>query len=153
MIQVDSRENKNQNILDYFEEVGQKYIVSKMISGDYQDVGSVKTLIDVKQSHNDGVAELCANLTRTANHERFKREIARAREIGCERFIVLIISKDITCIDEIHTWVNKRGQTNPATFEKIVRTFNEKYGVEFIFCQRKDAGKIIVSLITPPLAI
>jgi len=153
MIQVDSRENKNQNILDYFEEVGQKYIVSKMISGDYQDVGSVKTLIDVKQSHNDGVAELCANLTRTANHERFKREIARAREIGCERFIVLIISKDITCIDEIHTWVNKRGQTNPATFEKIVRTFNEKYGVEFIFCQRKDAGKIIVSLLTTPLAI
>jgi len=146
--QIDSRENKNQNIIDYFDSIGQKYIVSKMISGDYQDVNSVETLIDLKQSHGDGIAELCANLTKTANHERFKRELARAYDIGCKRFIVLIVSSKVECVDDIHLWTNARGQVKPETLEKIVKTFIEKYGIEVVFCKKANAGAKIIELLT-----
>lgn len=148
VVQVDSREQKNNNVLDYFDNIGQPYIVSKMISGDYQDVNSVKTLIDLKQSHGDGVAELCANLTKTNNHQRFRNEIDRARLIGCERFIVLIVSNKIDCVDDIHTWENKRGQVKPETLEKIVKTFIDKYGIEVVFCKKNEVGAKIVELLT-----
>ena len=148
IIQIDSRENKNQHILDYFDSIGQKYVVSKMISGDYQDVGSIKTLIDLKQSHGDGLAELCANLTRTSEHERFMRELSRAYDIGCERFIVLIVSGKIDCVDDIHTWENKRGQVKPETLEKIVKTFIERYGIEVVFCKKHEAAAKIIELLT-----
>ena len=147
IIQVDSREQKNNNVLDYFESIGQKYIVSKMISGDYQDVNSVETLIDLKQSHGDGLAELCANLTKTNNHQRFRNELARAYDIGCRRFVVLIVSSKVDCVDGIHTWENKRGQVKPETLEKIVKTFIERYGVEVQFCKKNEAGAKILEIL------
>lgn len=148
VLQADSRERKNQNIIDYFDSIGQQYIVSKMISGDYQDVNSVRTLIDLKQSHGDGIAELCANLTKTNNHQRFRNEIDRARLIGCERFIVLIVSSKVDCVDDIHLWNNARGQVKPETLEKIVKTFISKYGIEVVFCKKNEAGAKIVELLT-----
>ena len=74
IIQIDARERQS-NITKYFDEIGQKYVISKMIAGDYQDVSSIDTLIDLKQSHGDGIAEICMNLTRTTNHERLKKEV------------------------------------------------------------------------------
>ena len=148
IIQVDSREQKNNNILDHFDTIGQKYIVSKMISGDYQDVNSVEVLIDLKQSHGDGIAELCANLTKTNNHDRFKRELARAYEIGCKRFVVLIVSSKVDCVDDIHLWENKRGQVKPETLEKIVKTFIDKYGIEVVFCKKAEAGTKIIDILS-----
>lgn len=150
IIQIDSREKGNKTILDYFNQVGQKYIVSKMYAGDYQDVNSVKVLIDKK----DSLVELAGNLCRTLEHERLKREIAKACDIGCERFIFLIASSKIASVDKVHEWqVPKRKdgslytKVRPDILETIMKTMEEKYGVEFMFCKKVDMGKEIVRLL------
>ena len=146
VIQIDSRERQS-NITKYFDEIGQKYVISKMISGDYQDVNSIDTLIDLKQSHGDGIAEICMNLTRTTNHERLKKEVQRAFDINCKRFIFLIVHPTIKSIDEVHLWKNKYGKVKPFVLEKIMKSFKEKYGVEFVFCKPDECGKKIIELL------
>ena len=148
IIQICSREQNKKPITDYFDKVGQKWFVSKCYAGDYKDSESNKILIELKHSHNDGLAELCSNLTNTINHNRFRNEVLRAKEIGCEHFYILIATKDIASVDDVHNWENKYGKVSPITFEKIMKTFAEKYGVEYIFSSRKDLGKNIISLLT-----
>lgn len=147
VIQIDSRE-KQSNIIKHFDEVGQKYIVSKMIAGDYQDVNSINTLIDLKQSNGDGIAEICMNLTRVTTHERLKKEIQRAFDIGCKRFIFLIVHPTIKSIDDVHLWINKHGKVKPEVLEKIMKTFRDKYNVEFIFTSKQNAGTKIIEFLS-----
>lgn len=122
-----------------------------MYAGDYQNVNSTKILIDKK----DSLVELASNLCRTTEHARIKREIARANDIECERFIFLIADNKIANMDEVHNWEvpRKRDGTKytmvpPSTLEKIMKTMNEKYGVEFIFCPRKNMGQKIIELLS-----
>lgn len=150
VIQIDSRERKNESILKYFDNIEQKYIISKMYAGDYQNVNSTKVLIDKK----DSLVELASNLCRTTEHARIKREIARAKDIECERFIFLIADNKITNMNEVHNWEvpRKRDGTKytmvpPSTLEKIMKTMNDRYGVEFIFCPRKNMGQKIIELL------
>lgn len=150
VIQIDSREKGNKAILGYFNQIGQKYIVSKMYAGDYQDVNSVKVLIDKK----DSLVELAGNLCRTTEHLRLKKEITKACDIGCERFIFLIADKSITSVDEVHKWkvpTRRDGslytKVRPEILEKIMMTMREKYGIEFIFCKKTEMGKKIVRLL------
>jgi len=89
VVQIDSREQKNANIIDYFESVGQKYIVSK----------------------------------------------------------------NITCLEDVCKWENKRGQVKPEILQKIMQTFATKYGVEFIFTTKNEAGLQILKLLTPQLTL
>lgn len=150
IIQIDSREKGNKYILDYFDSIGQKYIVSKMYAGDYQNVISIKILIDRKQS----LLEIAGNLCRTTEHNRIKREIAKACDIGAERFIFLIADSNITSIQEVCNWKvpTKRDGTRytrvePKTLQKIMETMAKKYRVEFIFCKKKDMGQVIINLL------
>lgn len=150
IIQIDSREKGNKHVLDYFDNIGQKYIVSKMYAGDYQNVNSVKVLIDKK----DSLVEISGNLCRTTEHQRIKREIAKACDIGCERFIFLIASNSIENVSQVHAWeVPKRKdgslytKVRPEVLQKIMETMQEKYGVEFMFCKKKDFGRKIVELL------
>lgn len=151
IIQIDSREKKNKDILKHFDSIEQKYIISKMYAGDYQNVNSTKILIDKK----DSLVELASNLCRTTEHARIKREIARAKDIECERFIFLIADNKITNMDEVHNWEVPRKRDGmkytrvaPSTLEKIMKTMNKKYGVEFIFCPRKNMGQKIIELLS-----
>jgi len=150
IIQIDSREKGNKEILDYFNEVEQKYIVSKMYAGDYQDVNSVKVLIDKK----DSLVEIAGNLCRTLEHQRIKREIAKACDIGCERFVFLIADNKIEDVSQVSEWkvpTRKDGslytKVRPEILQKIMETMQEKYGVEFVFCKKKDMGKKIVEIL------
>ena len=147
IIHIDSRENKNAKIIEHFNSVNQQYIVSKCYAGDYINLNDHSIIIDLKQSHGDGIAELCANLTRTVEHERFKREIARAKEIGCKKFYILIVSSKITKLEDVNQWINRRGQVKPETLQKIMTTFRNKYKVNYVFCKKKDAGKRIIELL------
>ena len=147
IIQICSREQNKKKITDYFDNQGIEWFVSKLPCGDYANPQNMKTVIELKHSHNDGLQELVMNLCQTVNHQRFKNEILLAKKIGVENFIVLIASKDITNVDEIHLWKNKYGKVNPETFEKIVKTFKNKYNIQFEFCKPNECGKKIIELL------
>ncbi len=154
IIQQDSREQlgKHQHVLDYFEQQGIKVVRSKLYVGDYTLATNQSVCIDTKRD----VLELFMNLTK--DHVRFRDECIRAQEAGI-KLIVLIEeplpsgglaeweSPRFKSTTDSHKKGDKRTNANPATMRKIMLTMQEKYGVRFYFCDKKDTGKIIVHIL------
>ena len=102
------------------------------------------TIIDKK----DGLLELAGNLCHTSEHERVKREIARARELGCVKFIFLIQDSKIKTIEDIKNWSSPHTKVKGSTLLKVMATMSKKYGVKFIICSKKDMPKKIIEILT-----
>lgn len=143
IIIVDTREKGHKKILEHFDKVGQDYIVSKLDSGDYMLYKNYTTIIDKK----DGLLELSGNLCNTKEHERVKREIAKARELGCENFIFLIQDNKIKTPEDINNWSSKYTKVKGTTLLKVMNTMKEKYGVRFIIVPKKKMGEMIINLL------
>ena len=143
LIICDTREKGNKKILEYFDKIGQDYIVSKLDAGDYMLFKHFKTIIDKK----DGLLELSHNLCNSLEHERLKREIQRARELGCENFIFLIQDNKIKTAEDIKNWSSPHTKVRGEILLKIMNTMKERYGVRFMIVPKKDMGKTIISLL------
>ena len=143
LIVVDTREKGHKQILKYFDKVHQDYIISKLDAGDYMLYKNYSTIIDKK----DGLLELSHNLCNTLEHERIKREIARAKELGCSNFIFLIQDSKIKTTDDINKWTSPHTKVKGSTLLKIMNTMKERYDVRFIIVPRKDMGKTIIELL------
>ena len=147
LIIVDTREKGHKKILEYFDKVGQDYIISKLDAGDYMLHKNPTTIIDKK----DGLLELCGNLCNTNEHERIKREIARAKETGCQNFIFLIQDNKIKTLEDIESWSSSHTKVKGATLLKIMQTMVKKYGIKFIIVPKKEMGATIIKLLTGSL--
>ena len=143
LIVVDTREKGHKQILKYFDKVHQDYIISKLDAGDYMLYKNYSTIIDKK----DGLLELSHNLCNTLEHERIKREIAKAKELGCSNFIFLIQDFKIKTTDDINKWTSPHTKVKGSTLLKIMNTMKERYDVRFIIVPRKDMGKTIIELL------
>lgn len=143
LIIVDTREKGHKKILEYFDKVGQDYIISKLESGDYMLYKNYTTIIDKK----DGLLELSGNLCHTKEHERIKREIERAKELDCQDFIFLIQDSKIKSIEDIKNWSSPHTKVKGETLLKIMITMKERYGVRFIICEKKKMGEMIINLL------
>lgn len=143
LIIVDTREKGNKKILEYFDKVEQDYIVSKLDAGDYMIFKQNKTIIDKK----DGLLELSHNLCNSAEHERIKREITRAKQTGCENFIFLIQDNKIKTAEDIKKWRSPYTKVKGETLLKIMSTMRKKYNIRFIICEKKKMGGMIIKLL------
>ncbi len=134
---------------------------SKLPVGDYTRIDKMTTCIDTKQNLQEVVNNICGK-----EHERFRSECLRAKNNGI-KLIVLVEEKYISSIDSIAYWHNPRldiytskyinGErvrvqkypkaTTGETLAKAMRTMEQKYGVEFMFCDPNDAGKKILELL------
>ena len=124
LIVVDTREKGHKQILKYFDKVHQDYIISKLDAGDYMLYKNYSTIIDKK----DGLLELSHNLCNTLEHERIKREIARAKELGCSNFIFLIQDSKIktTALITIITWPKVKGTCSEIPFDRTSQGANPR---------------------------
>ena len=143
IIICDTREKGNKKILEHFDKIGQDYIISKLDAGDYMLYKDYTTIIDKK----DGLLELAGNLCHTQEHERIKREIAKARELGCIDFVFLIQDNKIKSTEDIATWTSPHTKVKGETLLKIMRTMKDKYGVRFIIVPKKNMGEMIMKLL------
>ena len=144
LIIVDTREKGHKKILEHFAEVGQEYIVSKLDAGDYMLYKNYTTIIDKK----DGLLELAGNLCHTNEHERVKREIARAKELGCKNFIFLIQDNKIKSLEDIKNWSSPHTKVKGETLLKVMSTMKKKYDIRFIIVPKKNMGEMIIKLLT-----
>lgn len=154
VIKADTREKRNAEVLRYFQLINQPYVVDTVKAGDYIWVvngeDDYSTVIDLKAD----MVEICGNIAGTkAHHERFKREIARARELGCKRFVVLI-REPLNSLESVQNWVSptlrngRRLVKRPSTaLYKTMKTMSEKYGVEWMFTTRLNAGRDIIAIL------
>lgn len=143
LIIVDTREKGHKKIIEYFDSVGQDYIISKLDAGDYALFKDFSTIIDKK----DGLLELSHNLCNSLEHTRISREIARAKDLGCQNFIFLIQDNKIKSIEDIKNWSSPHTKVKGETLLKIMFTMTKKYGVRFMIVPKKDMGKKIIELL------
>jgi len=166
IILADTRQqiSKHKNIDQQLEELG--YIIdrTKLYCGDYTLPANQSVCIDTKQ----GLQEVCGNLCQ--QHERFKAECLRAQEAEI-KLIILVEEKNINTLKDVSKWQNPRLETwryihnaqkngkmmykkiakqppiNSGKLYKIMKTMQEKYGVEWQFCNKKDTGKRIIEIL------
>ena len=158
-IQVDSREHQHaiQDILAEFNKQGVKHYTSKLYCGDYMSLDNPRLVIDRKQN----LHELCGNVCQ--QHERFRAEMQRAKENGIKIVFLCEHGRNIKTLDDVLWWTNPRETYREKvkgvwvtkhrkvmqgdTLFKILNTMQNRYGVEFLFCEKKDTGKRIIELL------
>ena len=151
MLLVDSREKPKaiKTILKEFEGKGVPYSVTKLFIGDYQDYGNPFLIIDRKQS----IQELAANCTR--DHDRFKRELERAKAVGA-RLIILVEQnryKDrdkwihVGSIEDIMLWSSPHTTIRGEKVFRVLRAWMAKYDIDVVFCDKRQTGKKILEIL------
>lgn len=147
-IQVDTREKAKaiKQILRTFDAEGIKYYSSKLIVGDYMNMDNPRLIVDRKQN----LLEVCNNVCQ--DHERFRAELIRAKEIGIKLVILVEHGEGIESLEDVIFWQNPRLSKSPKAINgdrlyKIMRTIERKYGCAFAFCTKENTGKEIIRLL------
>ena len=147
-IQIDTREHKFEvaRIQRQIEREGVSTFLSKLDVGDYCDPDRPTLCIDRKKD----LQELCGNVTQ--QHERFRRELVRALDHGVHLIILIEHGPDILCLEDVFFWENPRREKSPKATSgeqlyKSLVTMQERYGVEFAFCDKRHTGQTIIKLL------
>lgn len=124
-------------IEDLLEERGAENIHKK----DLQDLITIS--IDTKKNLLEVVGNICSK-----QHERFKAELNRANG----RLVLLIEEPGIETLEDVWWWENPRLKDNPKATKgtalyKSLCTIRDEYHVDIRFCDRKDAGKVILEIL------
>ena len=162
-IQVDTREHKKEweRIEKHFQSAGAEYFRSKLYVGDYCNVDNPRIVIDRKKD----LLELVGNVTQ--QHERFRNELVRATEKGFKIIILCEHGEGITDLTDVIFWRNPRldkyewfvenghpvkkqlypKATTGMQLYKSLKTIQDKYNVEFHFCNKYETGFKIIELL------
>lgn len=129
----------------YFAENEISVIRTKLYVGDYSRLDNQLLTVDSKKDVSEIAANICG-----PQHERFRNECLRAQEYGIK--LVVLIEEEVSDLAEWKSPRKKNGQpythVSGATLKKAMQTMTEKYGVEFRFCQKAEAGQRIVEILT-----
>ena len=126
-------------ILELVEKGGRKVKASDLLP-------YITLSIDTKM----GLNEINGNVT--IQHERFRKELIKAQENGIRLIILCEGEPHVKTIEDVYFWENEHNNGSPysTTGPKLYKslcTIQEEYGAEFMFCSRKDTGRIIVELL------
>ena len=128
----DTREQKNQHILKYFEKKNIEYETKKVDEGDYKLEGKDTICIERKGNLN----EIMANITQA----RFKRELERSKQKGVKLIVLIENSSNINSIDEIPLkWKNQRLEFYKFQLKKQLGLFGE-FNEWYLYREAKDKG-------------
>ena len=141
----DTRQQKNKHEQKHkaFEAHGDKVTRCALPCGDYTLFPSVA--IDTKAS----MLEISQNIGGSKEeHERFRRELIKARENDCHLYILIENDEGIRNINDVRSWVNPRliDSSRAITGERLAKAMNtmqDRYGVTFVFCSPENAGRAI----------
>lgn len=147
IIQIDSREKPRaiSKIIAEFDKQGIKHFISKMYVGDYCDHENPLTIIDRKQN----IAEIAQNAT--SGHSRLKRELQRLDDIGGKMYILIeqdsIDGKPIKGLEDLILWAPKFGEIMGDRVYRVLKTWQNKHNIEYVFCSKRSTGKEIIRLL------
>jgi len=140
IIIVDTREQKNQHLLDYFKQNNIRYAVATVNHGDYTfeiDMEEYKHLnrcicVEKKNSLNEIVGNF------TSGRERFHREFQRAREADTKMHLVV----------ENATWkkvVNEsyRSKISEKAVRASIQSFSARYDCPVWFVGKDESPMVI----------
>lgn len=146
-IQIDTREKAHAitRILEEFEAQGINYFSSKLYIADYMNLDNPLVFIDRKQN----VAEIAQNAT--SGHKLFKAELERLKQLNAKMYILIeqdtVNRKKIKSLEDIILWKPKFGKIVGEQIYRILASWQYKYNIEFVFCNKRDTGKEIIRLL------
>lgn len=146
-IQIDSREKSRaiKKIIAEFDKNDVRYFISKLYVGDYINIERPLVFIDRKQN----IKEIANNATR--EHKRVKRELERLKDIGGKMYFLIeqetIDGKKIEALEDIMLWEPEYGEIIGERVYRILKTWEAKYNIEFVFCSKRNTGKEIMRLL------
>lgn len=144
-ILVDTREQKAGHVEKWFEQNGVRFVRTKLLVGDYQELEQPMVVVDRKASMGELYGNLCHD------HKRFRAECERAQELGI-RLVVLIENGRIGTLEGVRAWKNPRLKHTPYAWDgdrmcKVMQTMQEKYGVAFLFCDKRRTARRIIEIL------
>lgn len=148
---IDSREKQRaiKNIVKYFDSIGLPHETSKLFIGDYQDFGNPSIIVDRKQT----IGELAKNCT--ADHDRFKRELERAKKAGST--LVLLVEQNrykdrdqwihVETIEDLMLWSSPHTTIVGERVYRVLRSWMARYPLRVEFCDKRSTGRRIYEII------
>lgn len=148
---VDSREKPKaiERILECFERNGVDYEVSKLLFGDYLDYNRPQLVIDRKQN----IAELAKNCT--TEHERFKREMGKARKSGAT--LVILVEQNrykdrdewiqVQDISDLIRWSSPNTMVRGEKVYRVLASWRAKWPIQVVFCDKRHTGQKILEIL------
>lgn len=146
MIIIEDTRNKigkHERLNNDLRKSGHTVIRNKLIAGDYARADSQKVLIDTKQDWVEVAGNICGS-----QHARFRRECELAQQ--CRLQLIILVEEDC----EPEEWIvprRKSGkpitQVKPQIMAKAIKTMKQKYGVDFIHCDKKQTANKIIELL------
>ena len=140
---------KHRNVDAYCERMGITIVRQKLDVGDYMFPGG-RVSVDTKEN----IMEICKNVM-SSDHKRLKAEIIRAREMGIQ--LVFLIEEvppfgrlDMWEVpiwkstDKFHKYGDPMTLVHPASLRRALITMQERYGVKFRFCTRRQSPARII---------
>lgn len=150
-ILIDTREKPQAivNIKKYFDAHGIKYESKKLDFGDYMTDEHGGISIDRKQN----IDELAKNCT--VEHERFRRELERARNANA-KLVILVTQNRYTFRTERITvrepidlirWQSRYSVVNGDRVYRILCKWMNEFDLDIVFCAKNSTGHIITKIL------
>lgn len=152
VIEEDTRQQagKHEAKREWFAAHGFEVVRTKLYVGDYRFVGGIRC-VDTKCS----IAELASDIDR--QHERFRSELARAREAGYLLTVLVENRHGVACLADLAGWSepdadfarrrNAVRRLDGMRLAKACATMADRYGVSWAFCAPEDAGAKVVGIL------
>lgn len=123
----------------------------------------IKVCVDAKKNIQEIVGNICGK-----THARFRDEIILSKAHGCKMYVLIENMDDVKSIDDLEQWHNPRldmkkwiitpsGErrkvpkyptaTKGETLAKAMRTMQDKYSCEFLFCSPEESGAMVLELL------
>ena len=148
---IDTREKPQaiKNIIRTFDDHHIEHVSTKLLFGDYMDFNRPHIVIDRKQN----IAELAKNCT--IEHDRFKREMEKAKKAGAE--LVILVEQNryksgddwirVEDISDLMLWENKYTTIRGEKIFRVLRSWQSRYPIRVEFCDKRNTGKRILEII------
>lgn len=143
---------KHKNIADYCEQHKVELVRQALFVGDYTLVTDQSVAIDTKKDLSELVMDV------GTDKSRFLREVARAKKHGIKLIVLCEHSRNVTSLNDVAAWnnpmlnpanprYNPRAMTGKVLMRRLI-DIHINYGTEFLFCDKKHTGEMVVGLLT-----
>lgn len=135
--------NKHSKLNQDLHNLGYQVVRSKLFVGDYSRLDNMSVCIDTKKDWVELAGNICGK-----QHTRFREECIRAKTAQI-RLIILI--EDKVSVENWKSLRKRNGEpickVSGEVLSKAMRTMSEKYGVEFMNCDKSETAGVILRIL------
>lgn len=144
MLLIDTREHpeKVKTIKHWLDRHHIEYRDEKLDTGDYMIEGKPGVVVDRKHDLSELLHNICSK-----DKARFFKEIRRAHNQHIKLYFLIEHGATVKSIDDVRSWQSKYSRVSGRALAHKMVDLNIAYGVEWIFCKRKDTAETIMKLL------